>query len=109
MVGDDAVNTVVKDWIIVSVLDNEQLIGEVLYGTVIDDMTCRFATGDYVSTSQIMNFDSSLITTSTGSLYQVLGKGRRAIIDFDDFELLRNGFSPEMINQLNLAANDYFH
>ena len=41
-------NTVVKDWIIVSVLDKEQLIGEVLYGTVIDDMTCRFASGDYV-------------------------------------------------------------
>jgi hypothetical protein len=94
-------NTIVKDWIIVSVLDNEQLIGEVLYGTVIDDMTCRFASGDYVSTSQIMNIDSSLITTTTGSLYQVLGKGRRAIIDFDDFELLRNGFSPEHIKALN--------
>lgn len=94
-------NTIVKDWIIVSVLDDEQLIGEVLYGTVIEDMTCRFASGDYVSTSQIMNFDSSLITTSTGSLYQVLGKGRRAIIDFDDFELLRNGFSPEHIKALN--------
>jgi hypothetical protein len=94
-------NTIVKDWIIVSVLDNEQLIGEVLYGTVIDDMTCRFATGDYVSTSQIMNFNSSLITTATGSLYQILGKGRRAMIDFDDFELLRNGFSPEHIKALN--------
>ena len=108
MVGDEAMNTVVKDWIIVSVLDDEQLIGEVLYGTVIDDMTCRFASGDYVSTSQIMNFDSSLITTATGSLYQVLGKGRRAIVDFDDFELLRNGFSPEHIktlNQVPLLAN----
>jgi hypothetical protein len=97
-------NTIVKDWIIVSVLDDEQLIGEVLYGTVIDDMTCRFASGDYVSTSQIMNIDSSLITTATGSLYQVLGKGRRAIIDFDDFELLRNGFSPEHIKALNQAS-----
>jgi hypothetical protein len=97
-------NTIVKDWFIVSVLDNEKLIGEVLYGNVIDDMTCRFATGDYVSTSQIMNFNSSLITTATGSLYQVLGKGRRAIIDFDDFELLRNGFSPEYIKVLNQSS-----
>jgi len=85
------------------VLDEEQLIGEVLYGTVIDDMTCRFASGDYVSTSQIINIDSRLVTTATGSLYQVLGKGRRAIIDFDDFELLRNGFSPEHIKALNQA------
>ncbi|MGV2871269.1 DUF6957 family protein [Colwellia sp. E150_009] len=97
-------NTIVKDWIIVSVLDDEQLIGEVLYGTVIDDMTCRFASGDYVSTSQIMNIDSSLITTATGSLYQVLGKGRRAIVDFDDFELLRNGFSPEHIKVLKQSS-----
>lgn len=103
MVGGDALNTVVKDWIIVSVLDNEQLIGGVLYGTVIDDITCRFIAGDYVSISQIMNFNSSLITTARGSLYQVLGKGRRAIIDFDDFELLRNGFSPEHVKALNQA------
>lgn len=94
-------NTVIKDWIIVSVLDGDNLMGEVLYGTIIDDMTCRFATGDYVSSSQIMNIDSRLITTATGSLYKILGKGRRAIIDFDDFELLRNGFSPEYIKALN--------
>lgn len=100
-VGNDAMNTVVKNWFIVSVLDGDNLIGEVLYGIVIDDMTCRFATGDYVSTSQIMNIDSTLITTATGSLYQVLGKGRRAIVDFDDFELLRNGFAPEHIKALN--------
>ena len=97
-------NTVVKDWFIVSVLDGDNLMGEVLYGIVIDDLTCRFATGDYVSTSQIMNFDSTLITTVTGSLYQVLGKGRRAIVDFDDFELLRNGFSPEHIKVLNQSS-----
>jgi hypothetical protein len=94
-------NTVIKDWIIVSILNEEQFIGEVLYGIGIDDMSCRFATGDYVSISQIMNVDSSLITTATSSLYQVLGKGRRAIVDFDDFELLRNGFDPEHIMALN--------
>lgn len=77
------------------------LQGEVLYGTAIDDMSCQFATGDYVSTSQIMNIDSALITAATGSLYQALGKGRRAIVDFDDFELLRNRFDPEHIKTLN--------
>lgn len=102
-------NTVISDWWIVSIIDNDMLVGKILWGTVINDMSCRFLKGDYVSTSQIMNFDSSLITTATGNLYQVHGKGRRAIIDFDDFELLRNGFSPEMINQLNLAPNNYCH
>ena len=97
-------NTFVKDWIIVSVLDGDNLMGEVLYGTVIDDMSCLYIAGDYISTSQIINIESSLVTTSTGSLYQFLGKGRRANIDFDDFELLRNGFSHEYIKALNQAS-----
>jgi len=104
-------NTIVTDWCIVSVMGGKDHIGEVIWGTIVEDTTCRFATGDYLCTSAIVKVNSSnqLITTSSGNLYQVLGKGKRAIIDFDDFELLRNGFSPEMINQLNLAPNDYFH
>jgi hypothetical protein len=104
-------NTIVTDWYIVSVMEGKEPIGKVIWGTIVEDRTFRFATGDYLCTSQIMKVNSSnqLITTSSGSLYQVLGKGKKAIIDFDDFELLRNGFSPEMINQLNLAPNDYFH
>ncbi len=94
-------NTVISDWWIVSIIDNDITVGKILWGTVINDMSCRFLKGDYVSTSQIMNFNSCIITTATGSLYQVLGKGRRAIIGFDDFELLRNGFSPEHIKALN--------
>jgi hypothetical protein len=108
---DNPMNTIVTDWCIVSVMEGMDRIGEVIWGTVVDDMTCRFATGDYLCTSQIMKVNSSnqLITTSSGSLYQVIGTGKKAIIDFDDFELLRNGFSPQQINQLNLASNDYFH
>ena len=104
-------NTIVSDWCIVSVMEGKEQVGKVIWGTIVDDMTCRFARGDYLCTSAIVKVNSSnqLITTSSGSLYQVIGTGKKAIIDFDDFELLRNGFSPEMINQLNLAPNDYFH
>lgn len=104
-------NTIVSDWSIVSVMEGEEQVGKVIWGTIVEDMTCRFATGDYLCTSAIVKVNASnhLITTSSGSLYQVIGTGKKAIIDFDDFELLRNGFSPEMINQLNLAPNDYFH
>lgn len=108
---DKSMNTIVSDWCIVSVMKGREHIGEVIWGTIVEDTTFRFATGDYLCTSTIVKVNSSnqLITTSSGSLYQVLGKGKKAIIDFDDFELLRNGFSPKMINQLNLAPNDYFH
>jgi len=104
-------NTIVTDWCIVSVMEGKDRIGEVIWGTIVDDMTCRFATGDYLCTSQIMKVNSSnqLITTSSGSLYQVIGKGKKAIIDFDDFELLRNGFSPEQIRTLNCATPPLAH
>jgi hypothetical protein len=47
--------------------------------------------------------------THSGSLYQVIGEGRKAKVQMEDFELLRQGFSPEQITQLNLAPNGVFH
>ncbi|GEA07513.1 hypothetical protein KUL42_22740 [Alteromonas sp. KUL42] len=78
-------------------------IGEVLWGICVDDMTCRFSAGDYVSTSRITDFNShtKLVKTTSGSLYQTLGEGKQASINFHDFELLRQGFSPEQISMFN--------
>ncbi len=92
-------NTIIKDWVIVSVIDNEKLIGKVLYGIVIDDMSCRFLKDDFVCTSAIkdINIVNQLVKTESGSLYQIVGKGKRAKIRFDEFELLRQGFSPIQI------------
>ena len=47
-------NTVVKNWHIVSIFNDEVLIGKVLWGICVDDMTYRFATGEYISTSKIV-------------------------------------------------------
>tara|TARA_R110002060_G_scaffold880_3_gene2110 strand:- start:14809 stop:15126 length:318 start_codon:yes stop_codon:yes gene_type:complete len=104
-------NTIVTDWQIVSIIEGSDLVGKILYATIVDDPSCRFGKGDYVCTSKIetIRIDLQLIKTITGSLYQILGNGSRAEIEMKDFELLRNGFSPKMINQLNLAPNDYFH
>ncbi len=41
-------NTVVTDWCIVSVMEGKDHIGEVIWGTIVDDTTCRFATGEVV-------------------------------------------------------------
>ncbi|ANB24603.1 hypothetical protein A6F57_04890 [Alteromonas stellipolaris] len=104
-------NTIVKNWHIVSVFDGEELIGKVLWGTCVDDMTYRFATGDYISTSKIVEIspNTQLIKTASGSLYQVIGEGKKAEVQMRDFQLLRHGFSPEQITQLNLAPNGFFH
>jgi hypothetical protein len=104
-------NTVVANWKIVSVIDGEGLVGKVLWGTCVYDNTCRFVSGDYICTSQIneINSNTCLIKTASGSVYQILGEGSNAEVQFKDFELLRNGFSPEQITQLNLAPNGIFH
>ena len=100
-------NTTVKNWYIVAVMDDQQLVGEVLYGIVQDDQTYRFYDGDYVTTSRIvlMDFKTRQIITASNSHYQLTGSGKRAIIDLDDFELLRKGFSPEQIRALNHVSS----
>jgi|TARA_Y100001956_G_scaffold16177_1_gene15663 hypothetical protein len=99
-------NTTVKNWYIVGVMDGRQLIGEVLYAIVQHDQTFRFFEGDYVTTSRIVSMDTEaqLVITSSHSQYQLIGKGKKAIIDLDDFELLRHGFSPEQIRTLNSSS-----
>lgn len=96
-------NTVVKDWQIVSVYEGEEHIGDVLYATVVDDSTVRFISGDYVTTSKIesINHYTQLLTTASGNVYQMLGAGSKANIEFSDFELLRQGFSPQQIEYFN--------
>ena len=103
--------TTVSNWYIVTVMNEDELIGEVLWGIVVDDPTCRFIREDYVCTSQILrvHIDEQIIETATGSCYQALGKGQKAIIDFDDFELLRHGFSPQQIKVLNQSKATVAH
>ncbi|GAA6206376.1 hypothetical protein [Thalassotalea sp. SU-HH00458] len=109
--------TTVYNWIIVSVYDrfdkndDNTFIGNVLYGFVLDDQTYRFTPNDYVTTSRIVKCDlkRSIVETHSGSIYVLQGNGKDATIDFRDFELLRNGFSPEQIRRLNLAPSGFFH
>lgn len=100
-------NTVLECWQIVSIVDNEKLVGKVLWGICVNDKTSRFQPGDYVCTSKITEIipKSKLIKTHTGSSYQVQGDGIEAEIQVEDFDLLRRGFSPEEINQLRLAPS----
>ncbi|UTP72666.1 hypothetical protein NLG07_00025 [Alteromonas sp. LMIT006] len=87
------------------------MVGKILWGICVEDMTYRFATNDYISTSKIVEIspNNQLIKTTSGSLYQVIGAGKKAEVQMRDFQLLRHGFSPEQITQLNVAPNDYFH
>jgi hypothetical protein len=104
-------NTIIKDWIIVSIKDTGKLVGRVLWGIVVDDMSCRFLKDDYVCSSEIVKVHSynQLIKTSGGSLYQIIGYGHRTEIKFQEFELLRHGFNPSQIKELRDSPDRKVH
>ena len=104
--------TVVTNWQIVTVINEDrELVGSVLYADVVDDSTFRFSQGDYVCTSKIEAVDvyNSLVHTTSGSIYQLLEKGTVASIAIEDFELLRNGFSPNDIHHMNAVKDQLQH
>jgi hypothetical protein len=103
-------NTIISDWSIVSIIDDNGLkIGDVLWGIVIDDSSCRFLKNDYVCSSKIVKVYHQLITTNSGSIYQVIGNGVESEINFSEFELLRHGFSPKQIKDLRLSSGLKIH
>lgn len=109
--------TTVYDWVLVSVYDRynnhdeNTFVGKVLFGYVLDDQTCRYTIHDYVTTSRIEKCDLTrgIVETHSRSTYILQGKGAEDCIEFKDFELLRNGFNPEQIKQLNLSPHECFH
>lgn len=61
----DKMNTVVKDWVIVTVIDDERLIGVILYAIIVDGASRRFLKNDYIFISKItyINIYNQLIKT----------------------------------------------
>lgn len=95
--------TRVRDWYIIKILDERQsLIGQVLWGFVLEDNTGRFNSGDYLCTSLIEKIKDNLIITAKGSQYIVEGNGKEFDADIADVEQLRRGRSPFQISRLKM-------
>ncbi len=101
-------NTVLKDWYIVTILDNKQLVGKVLWGICVEDETFRFETGDYVCSSKIVKVipAGKQVKTCKGSSYLLQGDGETAEIQIEDFTLLRQGYSPDEIHRLRTVQQN---
>lgn len=95
-------NTKVKNWHIVAIYDKDELVGRILWGICAQDMTRRFAVGDYVCTSRIIEVTpkENLVKTFSGNAYLVEGDGQKSKIQVENFELLRTGLSPDEISFL---------
>ena len=93
--------TRVRDWYIIKIFDERQsLIGQVLWGFVLEDDTDRFSCGDYVCTSLIEKIKDNLIITAKGSHYIVEGSGKEFEADIADVDQLRRGHSPLQVSRL---------
>jgi hypothetical protein len=89
-------NTVIKNWYVLSVMNKEAIMaGKILWGVVIDDTSCRFLKDDFLCSSEIIEHDlyTKLIKTQNGGLYQLIGSGSQAEISINEYELLRVGIS----------------
>jgi hypothetical protein len=102
-------DTIVCDWQIVTVKDNDHNIGQVLWGICVEDKSFRFGNGDYICTSKLVEIKpkKNLIKTASGSIYKVVGEGKKVTVELCDFELLRSGFSPEQILSLKTATRQH--
>lgn len=100
--------TVLKDWNIVSILDKDKLVGKVLWGICVEDETFRFDAGDYVCSSKIVEIipTDKLVKTIKGSAYLLEGDGATAEVNVEDFELLRQGYSPDEIHRVRAVQQD---
>ncbi|WP_298150337.1 hypothetical protein [Flavobacterium sp.] len=101
-------NIVLKDWYIVSILENGELVGKVLWGICVEDETFRFDAGDYVCSSKIVEIipDDKLVITIKGSAYLLEGDGTTTDVNVEDFELLRQGYSPDEIHRVRAVPQN---
>lgn len=99
--------TIIENWQIVNIMDGKNSIGKVLWGICVEDNSFRFAKGDYICTSRLVEIkpNKNLIKTASGSTYKVVGKGKKAIVELCDFELLRSGFNPQQIKTLKVTSH----
>jgi len=100
-------HTIIKDWYIIKILEpkTEAFLGQILWGTVVNDETNRFTAGDYMSSSLIkdINLDLQLVVTQSNSQYKLEGNGEEFLAYVSEVKLLDKGFSPEQIMKMRLS------
>jgi len=91
-----------RDWYVIKVIDDttNQLVGQLLWGFVLEDNSNRFDCGDYVCTSAIEAINDDIITTAKSSKYTVVGAGKEFEADMTEVDLLRKGYSPVQVARL---------
>lgn len=96
-------STILFDWFIVEIVPATPIKSSAkslfLWGLVKKDQLERYCYGDYVCTSMIKSISPSMrqVVTASNHIYTLLGPGHRIKVSVDEFEMLRNGYSPSEI------------
>lgn len=98
--------TKLTDWAIVEVVGADIGVRSkplFLWGIVQEDQLGRYETGHYVCTSLIKSIAPNLmrVVTKSKNTYQLIGSGQRIKVSVKEFEMLREGYSPNEISQLS--------
>ncbi len=98
--------TSVRDWRIVELYDENnanKVVGNILWGIVVEDGTGRWNENDYVCSSLLQSYNEELeeIETINGSKY-VLRESRNCsvMLPLSSIKLLKKGLSPSEVKKL---------
>ena len=94
-------DTLVTGWTIVQLInDNRDVLGEILWATVVEDKKFRFRPNDFVCTSLIQSINDDYVYTSY-SIYKLVDDGEEDFrLPAKSIILLRQGFSPEIVKSM---------
>jgi len=97
--------TIVRDWYIIKIIDSaDNLVGQLLWGYIVEDPSDRFSTGDYVATSAIDKISKNTIITAKGSHYVTEGSGQEFTALLSEVDMLRRGYSPTQVARLRAST-----
>ena len=89
-------DTALESGVIVSLYSDNQLMGKILWGTILKDYKGRFEQGDYVCTSTIESEDGDHIRT-LNTIYKLMALVSRIDLPIAAIIQLRAGVDPRMI------------
>ncbi|WP_278350588.1 DUF6957 family protein [Marinobacter nauticus] len=88
-------DTIIKDWFLVCLEYENNIVAQVLWGLVVKDNKGRWQPEDYVCTSKVIKHLADGVFLTKNSRYECSGKGRVVTLEAEAIFELRSGISPE--------------
>ena len=88
-------DAIIHHWFLVTLRNSEQEpMGKILWGIVIDDQKRRFESGHYVCSSPVIEEVSPELFRTMNTTYKCVGEGSHITMGVENLDSLRQGFSP---------------